>query len=360
MVIKEVRIVLIFVLFHIFCFQNSYSNTLFGGIEIGSKGIKVAVLDVKNAKKNQYTLKEFWTENVGIVKGIAIDGNLNPNDINTAGNVVLSNYIKLLTKFKIEDENIFIVASSGIAMANNTQDLILKIKELTQKDIEIIPSKLEAKLLFTGSVPKKQYENGLNLDIGGGNTKGGFIEDQDKKSNIFHPLNLDLGTMTLTEKINKELDEQNNFNQYLGNLAEKNAMLNTSIKEMLKNIPNTKKIKNIYLSGGTVWAFYTLSKKSDDNEKYGKFTYEEVLDYASKLINNFDEFTKFAENNSEAEKVLKTYSQKHLVAGCSILLKSLENIGDLENKNIYFVRQAHIAFILSYVAGSSKGSKVIY
>lgn len=227
----------IIIILFLFITQNSFSNTLFCGIEIGSKGIKVAILDVKNAKKNQYTLKEYWTENVGIVRGIAIDGNLDPNDITIAGNVVLANYIKLLTKYKIQDENIFIVASSGIAMANNKQDLVIKIKELTQKEIEIIPSKLEAKLLFTGSVPKNNYENSLNLDIGGGNTKGGFIDN----GNVFHPLNLDLGTMTLTEIINKEIEDQYNFNQYLENLAEKNTFLNNSIKEMLKNIPNTKK-----------------------------------------------------------------------------------------------------------------------
>jgi hypothetical protein len=34
------------------------------GIEIGSKGIKMSVLEVDNIKKGDYTVKSFWTENI--------------------------------------------------------------------------------------------------------------------------------------------------------------------------------------------------------------------------------------------------------------------------------------------------------
>ena len=139
--------------------QNIFSNTIFGGIEIGSKGIKISILDVENAKKNIFTVKDFWTVNVGLAKGISIDGNLAQDDIETASNVVFENYTKLLNEFKIEDKNIFIVASSGIGIAQNTDKLTEKIKLLTNKDIEVITSKLEAKLMFRGSIIKKNYLN---------------------------------------------------------------------------------------------------------------------------------------------------------------------------------------------------------
>ena len=50
--------ILCLVLLLLFC-QNIFANTIFGGIEIGSKGIKISILDVENAKKNIFTLKDF-------------------------------------------------------------------------------------------------------------------------------------------------------------------------------------------------------------------------------------------------------------------------------------------------------------
>ena len=105
----------------------------FGGIKIGSKGIKMTVLDVANIKKGNYAVKSFWTENSGIEKGIAKDGNLAKEDIDKAVATVIANYSKMLYDFEIADENIFIVGSSGVAMAKNTQILADKIYWTTTK-----------------------------------------------------------------------------------------------------------------------------------------------------------------------------------------------------------------------------------
>jgi hypothetical protein len=50
-------------------YSDAKSN-IYGGIEIGSKGIKMSVLEVGNIKKGDYTVKSFWTENIGIIKGL--------------------------------------------------------------------------------------------------------------------------------------------------------------------------------------------------------------------------------------------------------------------------------------------------
>ena len=75
--------------FGVFAQKNVYA-----GIEIGSKGIKISIIDVNNIKKGNYDIIAFWTENVGIAKGISIDGNLAEADINTAGTVVAENLAK--------------------------------------------------------------------------------------------------------------------------------------------------------------------------------------------------------------------------------------------------------------------------
>ena len=58
---------------------------LYGGIEIGGKGIKMSVLDVDNIKRGDYKIISYWVENAGISKGISIDGNLAVEDMEKAG-----------------------------------------------------------------------------------------------------------------------------------------------------------------------------------------------------------------------------------------------------------------------------------
>jgi Ppx/GppA phosphatase family len=349
----------VFFIFFFFCLNNVFSNIIFGGIEIGSKGVKITILDVESAKKNIFTLKEFWTVNVGIARGISIDGNLAAEDIDKACNVVFENYTKLLNEYKIEDKNIFIVASSGVGIAKNTDALFDKIKNLTHKEIEVISAKLEAKLMFRGSIVKKYYLNSILLDIGGGNTKGGYVELKNDDINVFYPFNLNLGTITLTEKINKDINNNDDIDTFINKLGNFEPVLDAEIKKMYFDRPEYKEKKNIYVSGGASWAFFTLSNLIA-TENFTEFNFEDVQMYDLVLKNNFKKFTDLSSTNQEVARVLKTYSQKHLIAANTILLNSLANLGELENKKLYYVKQGQISWLLSYVADSAKGSKVIY
>ncbi len=341
-------------------FQNSFSNILYGGIEIGSKGIKVTVLDVENAKKNLFTLKEFWTDNVGIAKGISVDGNLAMEDIVMACKIVQEDYKKLLEIHKILPENIYIVASSGVGMAKNTDELINEVLKTTKKQLDVITSRLEGKLLFRGTIAQKRFEDSMILDIGGGNTKGGYVENFNGESNVFFPLNMNLGTITLAEKINKKVKNQTDIIEFSDRLFEFNSQLEAEINKMYDERLESKSKKNVYISGGAVWAFYSLMNDLGINDNFARFTFEDVKYYDAVLKNNFSRFVDFAVKDTEAAKVLKTYSQKYLIAANAILIASLENLGGIENKKLYFVKQGQIAWLLSYVAETAKGAKAIY
>jgi exopolyphosphatase/pppGpp-phosphohydrolase len=336
---------------------QGYAQNLYGGIEIGSKGVKMSVIDVENAKKSIYTIKEFWTENAGVAKGISVDGKLAEDDMDNASSIVALNYDKLLKTHKIPNDKIFIVASSGVGLASNANELVQKVKNYTGKDMEVISSKLESKLMYRGCVPPKMYGNSLLVDIGGGNTKGGYAEVINDNM-VFFPLNLDLGTITLTEKINKEVGNTS-LDKFLAANFKFQTILSGKLEEMFKERPLTKKKLNVYLSGGAVWAFYTLFYgKPADN--YSEITLEDVQEYNAMVQNNFAKFTDMATTNKEAERVLKTYSQKHLIAANSILMHALEDLGELKTKKLYFAKNGQIAWLLSYIADSAKGAKVMY
>lgn len=338
--------------------QSDQKANLFGGIEIGSKGVKITVVDILNPKKAVFEIKDFWTENTGIARGISIDGNLQKDDIDKTAIIVAQNYYKLLNEYKIEDAKIFIIGSSGVAMAKNTDDLVAKVKELTKRTMDFITSETEAKLLVKGGIPPSRYLNALILDIGGGNTKGGFVGVFNDDNFVFMPLNLNLGTITLTEKIKKKAKNED-FIEFLKSTSRYKDSLGIEVDKMYDVRPLARQKKYIYMSGGAVWAFATLTAtRPIDN--FHEFTIQEVKNYHVQLLGDFAKFEDTAKTNKDIERVLKTYSQRHLISANDLLLSTLERIEDPDDKKIYFVRQGQIAWLLAYVVDTAKNAKVIY
>ncbi|WP_428223633.1 exopolyphosphatase [Flavobacterium sp.] len=353
---KNLFVNLIFVLASVVFFAQN--KNLYGGIEIGGKGIKVSVIDVDNIKKGDYEIKAFWTDNVGIAKGISIDGNLAQDDILKATETVTANYLKLKNEFKVPVEQIFTVGSSGVAMAKNTKELIDKVKAAINKDLEFITANDEGKMLLRGLIPAENYPTSMVLDIGGGNTKGGYVDVFNNNTFVFFPVSLNYGSITLTEAINKKT-KSNSLSEYnekaFGFLPE----LRTQISEMYNSRSKALEKENLYLSGGAVWAFYTLYN-GVAKQNFNEFKLEDVIYYDAILKNNFKKFEDLAKTDPEIEKVLKTYSQKHLISGSNILIVALEAIPNINAKKLYFAKQGQIAWLVSYVAEHSNKVKKIW
>ena len=349
-------LVLLFFTFNVGLAQKN--KNLFGGIEIGSKGIKMSVLDVDNIKKGDYEIKSFWTENVGIAKGISIDGNLAQEDMTIATDVVKNNLTKLKTEFNILEENIFIVGSSGVAMAKNTNELIAKVRIATGKELDFISANQEGKMLMRGLIPAENYDTSVVLDIGGGNTKGGYVDIFNNNNFVFFPVSLNYGSITLTEFINKKT-KTNTLSEYVekhfGFLPE----LRDQVKTMYNSRPKALEKENIYMSGGAVWAFYTLYH-GVAKQNFHEFKLEDVIYYDAIIKNNFKKFEELAKTDKDAERVLKTYSQKHLISASNLFLITLEAIPNINNKKLYFANQGQIAWLVSYIADKSRKVKKIW
>ena len=342
----------------LFVAQNSFS-ALYGGIEIGSKGIKVSIVEMTSVKKGDYKLIEYWVDNVGLAKGISTDGNMMQENIEITGYIVMKDYLKLLNVFKIENKNIYIVASSGIGMAKNTDVLIAKIKENTEKELEIITANLEGKLLLKGCIPPKFYMDSMVLDIGGGNTKGGYIQIHNVENQVFFPLVLNLGTITLTDKI-KKIEKEIESSSFSEISAQYSGILKSDFSRMYSDREFALEKKNVYMSGGATWAFYTLFHEKEATANYNSFTIKEVKDYNEILTKNFEKLELLAITNPDVDKVLKTYSKEHLMSANILLMSSLENFDKPEEKNLFFAKQGQIAWLIGYIVDSAKFGKVIY
>ncbi len=334
-------------------------NNLYAGIEIGSKGIKMSVIEINNIKKGDFTVLSYWTENIGISKGIAIDGKLAKADIDKAGFVVTNNYIKIRDEFKVAIENIYLVGSSGVAMASNTAELIEVVKIAVNKDLEFIDAQTEGKMLLKGCVPPNDYKDSMVLDIGGGNTKGGYIDVKNDDNFVFFPLSLNYGTVTLTEAVIKKMRTEsiNEFNEKSFGFM---PILREQINLMYGKSPIALEKEKLYMSGGAVWAFYTLYNEGKASQTFNEFKLEDVLGYDAIIKNNFQTYEKLAKTNKDVEMVLKTYSQKYLISGSNILQVALEAVPGINDKKLIFAKEGQIAWLISYIADKSKKVKKIY
>ena len=357
---KKYIVLKVIIIFIFLVSPSLISQELYAGIEVGSKGVKMSVINVQNIKKGKYEVVDFWTENVAIAKGIAVDRKLAAADIDIAFDVVVKNYTKLVKDYKIDEKKIFIVVSSGVGMAENVDVLLQRLYVFTNINVGIITSDTEAKLLLKGCIPPKEYPDSLILDIGGGNTKGGYVEKfEEDDILIFYPVTLDLGTVTFTEKINKKA-KANSITEFNELLSAELPELRQQTDRLYQQSPKIFNKDNVYMSGGAVWAFYTLYKESGAIENFNPFEIKDVEAYNTIIKTDYAKFEALATQKKDVEKVMKTYSQKYLIAANALLLTLLEQMPDIKSKKIYFTKQGQMAWLLSYIADSAKRAKNIH
>ncbi|SMO63510.1 Ppx/GppA phosphatase family protein [Flavobacterium resistens] len=358
MIKKNKPQILFFILLNLFFSLNAFSQkSVYAGIEIGRRAIKVSVVDVNNIRKADYKILYFATDRLDFAAHIAEKGELPQEDINKIGVTVVDQLKKIKTDFKLLEENIFIVAAPVFSQARNIDVLKAKINTLTNKNLDVLNVNEEAKTLVKGAMPPVDFANAFLLDIGAQTTKGGYIDELEDDKLEFIPLELDFGTMTLTDAVKKTVVNPNQANDmatYQEKAFDFNPVLRKKVKALLDANPPLAKKNKIYLSGGAVWAFATLYYNDEIKEHYIPLTLEDVINYDAILKNNFVKFTNQAKTNKEVARVLSTYDQQYLISANNILQTCLESIPNLQSKKVLFVKEGQVIWLISYIADRSK------
>ncbi len=350
------KLKLLFIICFLFLNNITFSQDLYGGIEIGSQGIKSSIIKIKNVESQIYETKEFWTTNIGLAKNLNKNENLDENKINEALKVVVEDFEKMKNEFKIQIGNIYIVASSGVSSAKNIDSLIDQIRELTLKNVNTISAETEAQLLLKGCVSEQNIDNALILDFGGNNIKGGFIVNENRKF-TFVPLNLNLGTVSFAEILNQKSGNKLKIEPYIEAIFNYIPLLDKQFSNVVNENLLAKTKTRIYLTGGAPWS-YCMMNQEVIKEDYNEFKFNDLIDFQGKLQNNFEIYEKSIETDKNIEKVLKTYNRRQLLAANTLLISALESLGNLENKILYYAKQGQIAWLVSYVLDSASGIKI--
>jgi hypothetical protein len=274
---------------------------------------------------------------------------------------LLMNIIK--TRFNIPAKRTVIVIASGLKQELdrfNKVDYFANV--IRPKDLDpsikigyVTPSQ-ESELSFNGIVPQKYRYNTDQLDVGSGNTKGGYFNS----NKIFVPVTFPLGTKSFQRLI--ESKSQGDLNDYL-KTAER--ILDDSLARlMVYEFANKKEFKSrdvVYLSGGIVWAVAALMHPQSVNNNYVEITSQDIAQFRKLVFSNFDEVTRpdvtLISNAEDARasmrninRVLKTYDQKALLAGAIWLDELIQQVNTINpGKKFVYPKFAYVGWISGYI-----------
>lgn len=348
-------------------FKNN--SSLYTGIEVGSKGVKMSVIEIgKNAQSSGtfYILKDtsINTDFITFSKPTFTATLMGLYDLyNTAAK-----------EYKIPTNRIFTVISSGVKMQAEKEEktawinqLIdsfrLKINEPGRK-IEVVDVMKEAMLSHLGIVPENRRYTTFLVDIGSGNTKGGFFPDGNKKN--FKLFQLNWGTKSTTNETEKRCTEDKslaNYNKQLTRVlwSAENAdiiyAVNASGAYPLSD--------NIAVSGGIAWAIATLIHPELIENPVVSVSYSEVEKFAEKLFKNHASLSPSSLAASvnaadekemiqkESKRVHQVFDQKALMAGTGLLLKIMRQFESaFETKQFFLIKNGQVGWVSAYVDDS--------
>jgi hypothetical protein len=327
---------------------------LFAGIEVGSKGVKMNIINVETGSQRiNYTS--------------VFDTTINTDFISFTGSSYMKTlegltalYLKSNTEYKVYKENTFVAFSSGVQQtaikenkASNVESLLNSFKIAIgepNREVEILTVNREAVLSHKGIIPMDNKMTSILIDIGSGNTKGGYYITE----SIFNTFVLPWGTKSMYNSIDKLCDSNCNSTQFYNALTTKldyldqNEFSKTIDKYGIKNYDF-----NIVFSGGIVWSVANLMYPNKVKEKNIEISTADLNDFYHDLNYYFDDIKTKSfspEFDKEKAKILKTFTQRNLIAGTGLMLKVMKQFEQKNNfKKFQLAKDTKVSWITAYI-----------
>jgi tetratricopeptide (TPR) repeat protein len=323
---------------------------VYGGVEIGSKGVKAQAYRIGLKGDEFYNLQEVFRESINttIIAGVKETGAFSKDGIEETAQAVKTLIEKLKEK-GVPGDNIFVVASSAISSVKNRDELAKRVEELTGYKLEFLTVKDEVLFGIAGAVPSKYFYNSIFVDVGSGNTKIGYLEKVGGSINV-RSFEIPYGTVSLTERASKGKDFKTELVEVLSKEVE------PVLKREAQKNPAYLNRQNVFLVGGIVWAITTLQKPGQVEEAYVKLSSLDIKNFTLAVRQNPDrvlnpDLSKLKPElrdkaKKQIEKVKDVFSVDNLYAG-GMLLDSIGRTFNFEKRNLIFPRYGN--WLVGYV-----------
>jgi hypothetical protein len=342
-------------------------QNMYAGIDIGSRGVKMTIVKIgKNATN---------TGSLTSLKDTSINTDFisfTPESFTATVKGLVGFYNLALTKYNIEPSKIFAAVSSGIKGQAEKEKKTIKITALIdsfkrainepERTVAVIDALEEAKLSHLGIVPESRRYTTFLIDIGSGNTKGGYFKNGNTKELKLFMLNW--GTRTIANATEKRLDDDITMPNYKKQLTrvlagDPNSEIVFAVNESGAYNMND----NFAFSGGIAWASATYLFPELIDNSVVPVTFEDLVKLQDKILNNYPSLSpervsravtdKNVNKNNivvEIQKVQKVFDQKSMLSGLSLLINIVRQFeGTQEKKKFFLVKNGQVGWISAYV-----------
>jgi hypothetical protein len=349
-------------------FKLKYSRSaVYAGIEVGSKGVKMSLVEVD---MNDQSHKAF-----NGLKDTAINTDFisfSQPSFHATLVALYGLYASAIKDYNIMPVNIFTVVSSGVKIQAEKENKTgwiktlvdsfkIKIKD-TERKVAVIDVLLEARLSHLGIIPESKRYVTFLIDIGSGNTKGGYFPYGNTRD--FRLFQIGWGTKSTGNAAEKKCGDDKsllNYGKQLSRVATEAE--NSEIIYAVNESGSYPKSDIIAFSGGIAWSVANLLHPELLNSSTVAVSYNEVVKFNEKLSGNYALFSDSAlvkniKDKSidkgavaaEIKRVRQVFDQRALMAGTTLLLKVMRQFESVnEKKDFYLIKNGQVGWISAYV-----------
>ncbi|MEJ8819289.1 hypothetical protein [Lacibacter sp. H407] len=348
--------------------KNEYNTpNLYAGIEVGSKGVKLSVIELK---KNGQLGNSFFAVKDTSVNTDFISFTQQTFDATLNGLTGL--FQTANTTFNIPSKRIFTVISSGVKIQAEKEKQNAWVAKLINafqekinepgRKVEVVDVMMEAKLSHQGIVPASRRYNTFLIDIGSGNSKGGFFPYGN--DSYFYLFQLSWGTKSTANAAEKMLGDDKSHENYSKQLFRVAAGAESSEITYAVNTSGSYPVSDhIAFSGGISWATATLLYPELMNNPVVPVTYDDVERFAKRVAENYSSLSeaylltkmgngKWDKNaiTAEIKRVHTVFDQRSLMAGTALLLRIMRQFKSVnEAKQFYLIKNGNVGWVSAYV-----------
>jgi hypothetical protein len=355
---------------------------IYGGIEVGSKGIKVVAVPIDDDGAPDLSKKVLNLPHAAVINVTLADrdakGNFRPEAIADAGSAIADFHRQLSGDLKIPPERLWVVASSGLTIKGvpaNMDELRKAVAKATggEEALEEIDQRKEVELLIRGVIPRAHWGESILLDIGSGNAKIGYIEpgigiNLEKCQVLSTKVD---GTVGFTKTTQAEMAKRKlkGFAAFCGVAEEFRGETEEKILDDLGRSPGLKSRPRIYISGGVAWAIATLTYPDEvvSQDLFVKLSLKDIRRFHDRLRAtgrierpDLDGLPGNLKDRTEKEirAVLDLFTAENLLAGSEILLGFARVLDwDDQDRELFFAKSGVVAWIVGYVESERKKVK---
>jgi len=323
----------------------------YAGIDIGSTGVKLSIVQVTLGREGRYIYN--------IIKDSSINANFADltGSASEAAKTAIRELIALINKQKVSENHIYIAFSSGVlqevknkrmnpdSISRVFTEVVKTAMPAYNRPIEFLTPDLEARYTNIGIVLPRFKEKSVSIDIGGGNTKGGYYNNSGNFESFSLPFGSRFLTMrpqdtTLPENIRSELT-------------------------MFYQKPGIQNKKEVFFLGGIVWAMVNMLYPEKANADYIEFTPADVMSFKRYASGDFEALINYSADKvnriTDPELALKaranlnatqnTFTAENLRRGALLLagITTELNIPTIKKRYYFLSKGSHIAWVTGYV-----------